>query len=186
MIRVMSTATTVAVLLFASGCSLDYSDTYVPDDMSEDIPDTILQQFRYTSIKEGRPVFFIEGEKAEFYVSRERTYLTNVQFTEYDADGDVATEGSADTAVYFTDTENAEIEGDLRFYSSTESATVTAEYLYWDNQEKRLRGSRDGSVAVRKDSGSKIEGIGFEADARRKEVTFSGTVSGRYVPEEEE
>ncbi len=183
--RLMRVVVTAIFFIQFVGCSLDYSDAYVSDDMSEDIPDSVFENFRYTSIKEGSPAFLIEGDKAEFFVNKEETYLTNVRFTEYGSDGDVATEGRADSAVYFTGTENAEIEGNLRFYSSTESATVTAEYLYWDNQEKRLRGSNDGTVSVREDSGSRIQGVGFEADVRRKEVMFSGSVTGRYVPEEQ-
>ena len=174
------------VVAFVAGCSLDYSAVFVTESMSEELPDSILMEFTHTSVKNGLPVFRLSAGKAYIYNKKEETRLTDVLFQEYDDNGDVSTEGRADEAVFFTQTEDAEFWGNLLFYSTSEEASFSTAYLYWSDNEKTLKGQEDSLVLIQKDSGTEIRGTGFETEARTRIVTFAGSVSGSYVLEDEE
>lgn len=176
----------VAFAIQATACSLDYSQVTVSEEMSEQVPDSILHEFSYTVVEGGKPSVRVDAERAEFFEKSDRTYVTGLTFREYDEQGELVTEGTADYAEFHTDTESAELEGGLRFYSSTEEATVETEYLYWDNEEKLLTGREDDRVRIEEDSGSRLDGIGFEADVRRRLIDFAGPVSGRFVSDSDE
>ncbi|MBN1686181.1 MAG: LPS export ABC transporter periplasmic protein LptC [Spirochaetales bacterium] len=176
----------LCIILIFAGCSLDYSSAYVTEDMSADIPDSILFEFKHTSVKDGTPVFRLSAGTAYIYNKRNETTLSDILFQEFNRRGEIITEGRADEAVFFTDTENAEFWGDLYFYSLSEKASFQTPYLYWDNEEKKLVGREDSDVLIRRDSGTEILGTGFEAEARTRIVTFSGPVSGTYVLEDED
>ena len=169
-----------------SGCSLDYSQVSVADEMEDTIPDSVLEDFNYTIVRGGTPTYLLEADVAEFFQEREETHLGGLVFRELDETGSLVTEGTADEAVYFTATENAELEGSLSFFSAVEEATINSDYLYWDAENKLLVGRADGEVSIRSESGSGLDGVGFEADIRRRFVDFSGEVSGTFVPEENE
>ena len=82
--------------------------------------------------------------------------------------------------------EDAEFWGDLHFYSLTEEATFNTDYLYWDNDERKLTGKDESTLSIQRDSGTHIEGVGFEAEALTRSVTFSGPVRGMYITEGDE
>ncbi len=176
----------IPLFLLIAGCSLDYSQVSLADEMSEEIPDSILREFSYTKVENGSPAYRLDAERAEFYSDRNLTSLNGLVFREYDSTGGLITEGRADAAAFFTDTESAELEGTLRFYSAIEEATVTTDYLYWDAEEKRLVGNSESRAVLVKDDGSRLDGIGFEVDVRRRLVDFTGPVSGKLVTKSHE
>src|SRR5690554_3716608 len=98
----------LASLVFA-GCSIDYESGTFSEDLAEEVPDTIIFSFTHTVVRGETPLFRITAERAESYEAKQETRLTDVSFREYAADGEVITEGTADSAVFFTDTENARI-----------------------------------------------------------------------------
>ena len=154
--------------------------------MIDTIPDSELEEFTYTIVRGGSPTYLLEADLAQFYQEREETHLEGLIFRELDTEGSLVTEGTADEAIYFTATENAELEGSLSFFSAIEEATINSDYLYWDAENKLLVGRADREVSIRSESGSGLDGVGFQADIRRRFVDFSGEVSGTFVPDEEE
>lgn len=174
-----------AIILFFS-CSLDYSDVYITEDLSEDIPDSVLYDFAHTSVQKGNPVFTLGAKKALVFNKKKETRLENIRFQEFSAKGEIITEGQAAEAIFFTETEDAEFWGNLLFYSLTEEATFTTDYLYWNNEDRKLTGKEEVPLRIQRDSGTHIEGIGFEAEALSKSVTFSGPVQGMYITENDE
>lgn len=177
--------TSIIFLIFA-GCSLDYSSLYVSEDMSEEIPDSVLYDFIHTSVKDGLPVFRLSAGTAYIYNKKQETQLTDILFQEYNGEGAIITEGRADEAIFFTESEDAEFWGNLFFYSLSEEASFETSYLYWNNEEKKLVGRDDDDVRIMRDTGTEILGTGFEAEARTRIVTFSGPVTGTYVLEDED
>jgi LPS export ABC transporter protein LptC len=169
-----------------AGCSLDYSSLYVTEDMSEEIPDSILYNFTHTSVKNGTPIFRLSAGTAYMYNKKQGTQLTDILFEAYNGNGEIITEDRADEAVFFTDSEDAEFWGNLFFYSLSEEASFETSYLYWNNEQKKLVGRDDRDVRIMRDSGTEILGTGFEAEARTRVVTFSGPVTGTYVLEDED
>ncbi len=169
-----------------AGCSLDYSSIYTTEEMSEDIPDSILYEFTHTSVKDGTPVFRLSAGTAYIYNKKEETQLSDILFQEFNNVGEIITEGRADEAVFFSESEDAEFWGNLFFYSLSEEASFQTAYLYWNDEEKRLIGRDNNEVLIQRDTGTEILGTGFEAEARTRIVTFTGPVSGTYVLEDED
>lgn len=175
-----------------AACSLDYAQAEITEELSEEIPETVLTDFTHTVVENGRPVFVIAAERAENYTERKQTVLWDVTFAEYDSEGETLTEGVADRATFFTDTEDAELHGNISFYSSAEEGRIEAEYLEWNREERRLASNPTGPVLLENESGSRIRGTGFRADFTLKQIEFSGktasseSVRGSYVSEEEE
>ncbi len=167
--------------LLAFGCSLDYRGVMVATTMPENVPDTVLDDLTTTSVRGASAYFRIEAGHAETFGRKNETILTSVKFQEFDKNGKAVTEGSADRVVYHTDTRNAELSGNLKVYSSTEDAHVSADYLYWNDDDKTLQGRPGSVVVITKDSGSLIEGTGFSAEIRTRTVRFSGAVRGTWV-----
>lgn len=174
-------AAVIFLVTLASACSLDYNQTTYSEELAANTPDSILNQFSYTSVQKGVPVFKLKAVKAEIYDKKNETQLEGVSFTEYADDGTVASTGTADTAVYYTDTKNAELSGNIKVHSLTENATVTTDYLYWNDAQKTLTGKPSGVVAISRDNGTHVRGTGFEAEAQTKSFSFSGPVTGVYV-----
>ena len=176
----------ICISLIIAACSLDYSSVYATEEMSEDIPDSILYEFTHTSVKEGTPIFRLSAGTAYIYNKKEETQLSDILFQEFNKKGEIITEGRADEAVFFSESEDAEFWGNLFFYSLAEEASFQTAYLYWNDEEKKLIGRDNSEVLIRRDTGTEILGTGFEAEARTRIVTFTGPVSGTYVLEDED
>ena len=166
-------------------CSLDYRSAIIAEELLEKIPDTILINFVHTYVKENRMEFRLVAQRAEMFGRKKITILRNVKFEEYNKAGEVVTSGQADYAVFHTDTENAELKGNIKFYSSEEEAFIYAESLTWEKENKILLADPEDEIIIQKDDGSYIYGRGFRADFKSKSLLFSDNVSGRYVDEED-
>lgn len=175
----------ILIALCAAGCSLDYSSAQVEVEADQSIPDTISVGIIYRMVKNSRPVIELKADRAETYNARKETILTAARFTEFDKEGGIATDGRAQSVVYYTETENAEISGSVYVHSAAEEGSISTDSLSWENKTRILTADPDALVVVKKDDGSYISGRGFVGDFRVKEVRFSGPVEGKYVYEKE-
>ena len=175
----------ISLFLFLPGCSLDYSDSFMADEIEEDIPDTILAEFVHVAVRSDVEAFRIEADRGENYDTKKESRFFGVSFQELDRDGEILTRGSCDRAVLYLDSDNIDLWGNLSFYSSKEAATILAEHLFWNDAEGRLLGDRDGWVVIEKDSGTYLEGVGFLAEVRKNRVEFQSRVNGAWVDENE-
>lgn len=178
-----ASAATVALACCALlSCSLDYG-TGLANELGADVPDTVVTDFSHTVVENGSPRFRIEAIRAESYESLSMMKLEGVRFTEYVADGSgaMAVQGRADSAIFHTDTESAELSGSVSFKSVHEGVTVTSGYLKWDGQSKVLESRAETVTELRKDDGSGLSGSGFSADAARRSFVFRNGAVGRYV-----
>jgi len=171
------------ILSALAGCSIDYRSAEIAQKLPESVPDTVLTDFTSTTMRGQLPYFRIQAQSAETFGKKNETVLTDVQFQEFDKNGSVIAEGRAHHAVYYTDTQNAELSGDLNMYSLSEHARFSADSLAWNNDAKTLTGKPDALVVIKKDSGSFLEGRGFQADTRTRSFQFSGGVEGTWVGE---
>jgi LPS export ABC transporter protein LptC len=180
-------AALLAASLLSGACSFDYGQASLGERLSEDLPNTVLENFEHTVVQDGKPIFRLMAARAETYDTRKETRLREVSFVEYDQrDGQAVTAGRADSAVFFSDTEDAELSGSISFYSKRSGAGLEGGYLYWDAERKVLEGRRDRLITITRDDGSSIRGEGFSADARHRSVSFTGRTSGSIVVADEE
>ena len=170
--------------LLVVSCSLDYGQSQLTDEISDDIPDTILTGVSHTVVRDNTVRFRISAQRVEAFAEQNRQYLYDVTFTEYDTAGEIRTEGTADLADFQTDTEDVEISGNLRFYSVPDEAWLDARYLYWDSEERQLTSRPEESVSLERSDGTSISGRGFTAEMDRSVIIFTDGVSGTIVEDE--
>jgi LPS export ABC transporter protein LptC len=184
-LRWSSVLVTGIVALAITGCSLDYEELQMAEERDESVPETVVTDADFTVVRSGGRSFRISAERAETYPEREEQILTGLTFEELGADGAVITSGAADRAVHNTATDDVTMSGSITFYSEEYEARVTTDYLSWKNEEKVLRGRNDGTVRLERDSGTVVEGTGFEADMRRSIARFARSVQGVLVTDED-
>ncbi|MBN1836018.1 MAG: LPS export ABC transporter periplasmic protein LptC [Spirochaetales bacterium] len=172
--------------MLTCACSLDYNPARLDEEIAEEVPETVLLDFRHTIVTGDQVWVVLEASRAETYEKRKEIILEEVSFREYNSAGELVSEASADRAVYHTDTEDASASGTIRIDSPKEEASLEAGSLLWTREGKRLEAEPADAVRLQKQDGSIVEGRGFRADFRRRRIQFDGPVEGRYVWEEDE
>jgi LPS export ABC transporter protein LptC len=166
-------------------CRLDYGMGAASG--AEALPTARFVDYSHTVVVRGARNLELRAARADAYDADKKVVLVEVEFSEYDPDtGERVSWGTADRAVFFTETEDAEFSGSVRLESKRQDAVLEGEYLRWDKKAKRLEGRLDRTVTVTRGDGSMISGAGFEADARRKSFSYRGSVEGRIVDKDKE
>ena len=170
------------VVLFS--CSMDYEDIQNDNAIGNNIPDSIIKDFLYTSVDDGSIVFRIYAEVSENYSQKNETHLKKVIFQELNTKNEIITEGTAEKGTIFTESNDAELSGSITIYSAENKAKITSDYMYWKDSEKILTGSVNGKVTIIKNSGTEISGKGFKGDLKTKTFNFENAVRGVYHNED--
>ncbi len=170
----------ILLILLLTGCSLDYREAILEEELAENIPEMVLVNFRHVVVKNGVKAAMVEAERAEDYSKKHEIMIRDVHFIEYSMDGSIVNEGWADRALYNEDTGDAVIEGDIFVKSNKQKGNIIAEKLYWKDKERELKGDPEEEVVMKKEDGSFVRGRGFIADFNTKSFRFLKDVSGRY------
>ena len=174
---------TVAVL--CAGCILDYKDADLAEEMNEQVPNSVLEDFSQVVVRDGKVSYIFSADHAELYDSTKLTYFDNIGFTEYKADGSTGTEGAAQRAIHDSKTDNIIFDGKIILKSTVQDFVVKSDYLEWNNEAKILKSLDDTEVSIEQGDGSVVKGRGFIADAKGKSFTLLEEASGRYIEDEE-
>ena len=169
----------LAGVILAAGCSLDYQE--LAESLDEETPALRMEGVTVVTVEEGRERFRIQAESLEEFEEAFRRELAAATFTEYDSAGEVSAEGRADSISFDTRTDDAVLEGGIRFYSVADETTVRADYLEWNDGERRLSGGDGRDVALERADGTSLVGRGFSADFPSRTFRFSTGVAGTYV-----
>lgn len=175
-----------ALIWSVFACHLDYEAARIPEDITAETPDTILNNFTHTIVSAGKVSVIVTADKAETFGQKKQVVIHNVHFREFDEDGGLLIEGRTDRASYSTDTEDASLSGSISIYSAVDETEILAENLYWTSAGKILEADPEEWILVRKDDGSYVEGRGFMVDFSRKRLQFASGVRGQYEWEEDE
>lgn len=177
----------LTILLFSFlSCRFNYEEAMFDSEFDEQIPKTILYNYKQVTEKEEENTIKLEADKAENYDQLNKTVIEGLYFYEIDKNGNKLLEGWADKVVYYTDTENSEVTGSIFIYSFTEEAGLRADSLFWDKDARQLKSEDGSTVILVKEDGSEVTGISFNANLRSKEISFNSSVSGSYYFEEDE
>ena len=171
----------ILLVLLMTGCSLDYREAILEEELAENIPEVVLVNFRHIVVKNGLKAAMVEAESAEDYSKKQEIMIKDVHFIEYAIDGSIVNEGWADMAQYSENTGDAIIEGNIFVKSDREKGSITADKLYWNDKEKELKGDPEEEVVMKKEDGSFVKGKGFIADFNTRSFMFLRDVSGKYV-----
>ena len=168
----------VYIAIFFVGCTINYNEGSDIAEKSTDIPDSVMENFSMTQIKQNEPYTEIYASKTEIYDDQNKILLYNVSFKKYNNYKEVETQGSADYVEYFNNTEDAKLTGNLKFVSKKDELEMSGEYLYWKEETKTISSKKDTPIIVIMDDGSRIEGYGFSADIKNSTFSFQDKVSG--------
>ena len=160
-------------MIFLISCSHDYEESVFDEEFSEETPNSIVINFKEVVIKEGKPSYILEADRAETFNKKKSTVFTDLYFIEYNRAGEVATEGACVEAEYFNDTDNIEFRDRVVLNAAEQGFFIEGEYLFWDNNMKSLAGGENTPVRIGKDDGSVIEGTGFITSAPEKKFFLS-------------
>jgi len=172
--------------LLGGSCTFNYSDSEMAENLSKEVPNSIVRRYRFVDVRAGRSSFEVFAAEARMYHKAHHTRLTNLFFREIASDGEVVTEGQAEQATIFTQTDNVEMHGKIRFSGAARESTILTDYLFWNNEERVLKGKPEHLVTILKSDGTRIEGKGFIADAASQQIEFSRKVDGVYVQKNNE
>ncbi|WP_319559578.1 LPS export ABC transporter periplasmic protein LptC [Marispirochaeta sp.] len=180
--RLLYIAAAAAVL--GSACSLEYQE--MAESLDDETPSLRMSSVTVVTVEEGWEKFRIKAESLEDYDNTLQRIIQGADFTEYNSDGEVSAQGRADRIEFDTRSDNAVLEGSISFTSVSDKTTVAADYLEWNDKDRRLSGKPEGEVFLERDNGTRIQGFGFSADFPSRVFRFSRGVSGRYVFDSEE
>lgn len=181
----------LASLALVAACSLDYGTT-LGEDLDERIPDTVIFDFVHTIVENGSPRFRLSAQRAEAFRSARTLKLAGVAFVEYErmepgpngsrsaAIPGVVAEGRADSAVFNTETESADLTGNVRVRSARDGVAVSSAFIRWDGEARLLEGPSESVTTIQDDDGSRVSGAGFRADAARRSFGFNERTTGYY------
>lgn len=164
-----------AAVLF--GCSLDYGEELAEN--MDNTPNSILQGFELTSVKENRVTFRLKADVIESNNSRREDRVSGVSVEEFDAAGELRTSGSAASGVISQGSRDANLR-DAEMYSRENEARIKATALNWTDNLRQLKSGPQDTVRIERGDGTIIEGSGLFADFNNAVLRFDGEVSGSY------
>ena len=175
----------VLLVFVCASCSINYRDGQIVEDLEDTVPNIRMTGLRHRVATKDRLIMEMTVQSSESYEGVKRISLSGVIFREYGQDGELTAEGRADRVIYYTDTKNAEIAGNVELVSHREKGGIRAQSLYWDDARRFLSSLPDEQTEIFDEDGSHFSGKGFQADIKRLIVSFLETVDGNYVVADE-
>jgi LPS export ABC transporter protein LptC len=166
---------------FLAGCSINYEEGHVIEELEDTVPNIRMTGLKHRVATKDRLIMEMSAEKSESYEKTKRITISGVKFREYDSEGESVSEGKANQVIYFIETKNADIQGNIEIISHREKGGIRTERLYWDDARRFLSGSPDSETEIFDEDGSRFMGQGFEVDMKRLIISFMQTVEGNYV-----
>lgn len=164
----------VLFLLLCSSCSLKYDEASNAEETNPEFVFTHAKMIRYKNNAESVKLY---AESIEQYKDSNKTYGKNVNFTTYDREQKVETEGSCGYVYADSDTEIYELYDGIKLYNKVQNTNFFTNMLKWNGKTEQLTGGKRDTAKIEKD-GTVIYGTGFSASGVTKSFVFSGTVSG--------
>jgi len=171
----------IIIPLSLFSCNLDNENSDIAEEIK--IAESVIYNFKQYSVKKGKIQYIITADKAETFEEDDKTIIYNMTFSQFDKEKKEVATGKAEKVEYNVESENAIIDGDVIFTSKTEGVSVSSTWLDWNNEKKILKGKNDVPVKLEKESGTILEGKGFQAEVETKTISFSNGMKGVFVPE---
>jgi LPS export ABC transporter protein LptC len=170
--------------LFSVNCSFDYGNTGGGD---KNLPDIVMDNVEYVRMRSLDPQARLQAERVERYEERGIMELRNFSFEQFGNHGeDVNAYGRAGSASFEIDSGDIRMEDGVRIDVDSEEIAIETSRLEWKDKDRTLSGGAAEEVHIYQENGTSFAGIGFQANARLRTWSFTDTVSGTYIYEDEE
>ena len=100
-----------------------------------------------------------------------------LSFVQYNDDGNVRLEGSADNSVIDTESKRMELEGNVKLSENDSGMMIEADTLIFDSENEEI--TADGHVRVVSKDGE-FEGTGFAGDLMTSSYSFASIEKGVF------
>jgi len=169
---------------FVMSCSFDYGNTGGGDKSQ---PDIVMDNVEYVRIRSLDPQARLQAERVERYEERRIMELRNFSFEQFGSNGEeINASGRAGSALFEIDSGDIRMENGVRIDVSSEDFAIETSKLEWKDKERSLTGGANEEVHVYQETGTSFTGIGFQSNARSRTWSFSDTVSGTYIHDDDE
>jgi LPS export ABC transporter protein LptC len=169
-------------LLFAH-CSFDYGNTGGAD---KNQPDIVMDNVEYVRVRSLDPQARLQAERVERYEERRIMELRNFSFEQFGNHGEeINASGRAGSALFEIDSGDIRMENGVRIDVTSEDIAIETARLEWKDKERTLSGGAADEVNVYQENGTSFTGIGFQSNARLRSWSFSDTVSGTYIHDDD-
>ncbi len=166
-------AVAVSLTVFLSGCgdAKKIKPRLPVGEKIEDIPNFVMEGFKYTSTREGAKDWEIRGIGAQVFEIKKKIFVQDFTMTTFEKNGkeSVLTGKRAEIK---TDTNFMEVNENVRFKASN-GMILKTQRLFWDDKERKMY--TEAEVIIIKD-GNVLKGIGFESDAEMKNMVIKKKV----------
>lgn len=173
----------LALCLVVVSCDLDYGKDQASADQ---VPQLEFHGLHQTAVKDGRVLYTMDAAGSEVFTSKKQVRLKNFRFQEYDSEGKPASQGTADSALINTATNDATLTGALTARSEDLGVTLSVQGgggLTWVNDDRLLKTLPPSTVRLRKDDGSEMTAGGLSLDLGTNQLELLDTVQGRWTAE---
>jgi LPS export ABC transporter protein LptC len=171
-------------LALLSACSFDYGNTSGGD---KNLPDIVMDNVEYVRMRSLDPQARLQAERVERYEERRVREWRNFSFEQFGShSGEINAYGRAGSALYKIDSGDISMEDGVRLDVESEEIAIETSRLEWKDKDRILSGGDDDEVHIYQENGTSFTGVGFQSDARSRTWSFSDTVSGTYIHDDED
>jgi len=165
-------------------CSFDYGNTSGSD---KNLPDITMDNVEYVRMRSLEPQARLQAERVERYEERGIMELHNFSFEQFGNHGeDVNAYGRAGSASFEIDSGNIRMDDGVRIDVESEDIAIETTWLEWKDKARTLTGGSEEEVHVYQENGTAFSGVGFQANARTRSWSFTDTVSGTYINDDDD
>ncbi|ADK83127.1 LPS export ABC transporter periplasmic protein LptC [Sediminispirochaeta smaragdinae] len=177
----------VSALLFivwiVAACSVDYEKAKMAEDLGEETPETVMHGFRQANVIGHHIVYEIEATQVESYPRQKVLKLSDVDFREFDQNGDQVFLSTAGSMEYDLREKRIDLGSGVKILRTNEngSTEIEGDAFSFDEKEKLITAPPTSLVRFSdEESGGVLAGRGFSAETDSGTIQFSGGVSGTY------
>lgn len=161
-------------------CSLDYGKQV---DVREVVPEFIFTNAHLERYEENKISADVNAGILEQYSDSTVSYAKDIEFTSFDKNGEIETEGSCGFLSADTKNEIYELYDNIKLFSKTQKSSFFADSLIWNSKTEQLISSQNDSVHIQRDD-IDLYGNGFSASGVSSKFEFSGNVEGKIITKE--
>lgn len=162
------------ISIFCVSCSIKYDSTVEASDV---VPEFVFEETLLSRYEDRQIQVQVFTGKMEDYKHSNENFAKDVEFTAYDDQKEVTTEGKCGYLYADTDAKIYRLYDDIELNSVSEKTKFYADSLQWnENTEQLVSGEKDVVEIVKEDT--VMSGTGFSASGVSKTFQFTGSVSG--------
>lgn len=164
----------ITASLLAASCSLNYGrDT----NTESSIPEFSFKDATFKRIENGVKKVSMTASQLEQYKSDNSSFAKDVEFSTFDEQGQIDTEGKC--GLLSSDTKNKKygLYKDINLNIHSQEMEISAQALKFDGKSEQLTSSREDEVTITK-SDMETKGRGFSASGVSNTFSFMYEVSG--------